>query len=128
MRGSATEGGSGANSRGENPLKAPSFSPNERPCWAATSRFASGFDTTIGASEVVSEPHAIPDSISPMAILAAMPMAAWRPVPQAWINVMPGVVGASLVPRTASRARFQSRECETTAPPTTSSIWTPARL
>jgi len=42
--------------------------------------------------------------------------------------VMPGVDGASLVESTASRARFQSFECETTAPPTTSSMCTPARL
>ena len=61
-------------------------------------------------------------SVLGIAIFAAIPMAAWSPVPQAWISVTPGVVGASLVPRTASRARFQSRECETTARTPTSTF------
>ena len=82
----------------------------------------------MGASEVVSDPMPMPHSISPTAILAAMPMDAWRLVPQAWIRVVPGVVRASLVPMTASRAMFQSLEWVTTAPPTTSSMCTPASL
>ena len=54
----------------------------------------------------------MPLSIWPVAILAAIAMAACRLVPQACCMVMPGVVGASLVPSTASRARFQSLECD----------------
>ena len=50
----------------------------------------------MGASEVVSEPMAMPLSIWPVAILAAMPMAACRLVPQACCMVMPGVVRREL--------------------------------
>jgi hypothetical protein len=39
--------------------------------------------TAIGASEVVSTPPAMPDSICPSAILLATRIAASRPVPQA---------------------------------------------
>ena len=70
----------------------------------------------------------MPHSIWPTAILAAIPIAACRLVPHACCMVMPGVVGASLLPSTASRARFQSLEWEITAPPAASSICTPASL
>ena len=100
----------------------------ERAFCASTSRWANFSLNTMGASDVVSEPMAMPHSIWPTAILAAIPMAACRLVPQACCMVMPGVVGASFEPSTASRARFQSLECETTAPPTASSMCTPASL
>ena len=70
----------------------------------------------------------MPHSISPVAILAWIIEAACRLVPHACWMVMPGVVGASLVLSTASRARFQSLECVTTAPPIASSMCTPFRL
>ena len=128
VRGSATDGGRGASSPGEKPRNTLSLAPSDFCIERSRSRVASFFETTIGGSEVVSEPTAMPHSISPLAILAPMPIAACSEVPQAWIMVMPGVVGASLVPITASRARFQSREWVTTAPPTTSSMCWPASL
>jgi hypothetical protein len=66
--------------------------------------------------------------MSPTAILAPMPSAPWRLVPQACMSVTPGVEGASLVPSTASRARLKSLEWVTTAPATTSSMWAPFKL
>ena len=69
----------------------------------------------------------MPLSISPVAILPPIIAAACRLVPQACWMVVPGVVRASLVPSTASRARFQSLEWVTTAPPTASSMCTPSR-
>ena len=72
-------------------------------------RCANFFENTIGASDVVSEPTAMPLSISPVAILAADAEAACRLVPQACISVMPGVEGASSAPSTASLARLKSR-------------------
>ena len=128
VRGSLVLGGCGESSVGEKSLKMESRSITVRARCKATSRCANLRLNTIGASLVVSAPQAIPLSIWPMAILAPMSMAACKLVPQACCMVMPGVVGASLVSMTASRARFQSRECETTAPPTTSPMATPASL
>ena len=54
-------------------------------------------DTTIGGSDVVSEPMRCRCRSAPVAILAAMTMAACSDVPQACCSVMPGVDGASLV-------------------------------
>ena len=76
---------------------------------------------------MVSVPSAMPHSIWPVAILAPSSSAPARLVPQACIMVMAGVVGASALPITASRARFQSLAWVTTAPPTTSSIWAPCK-
>src|SRR5882672_4630451 len=108
VRGSLTLGGCGASSPGEKPLKAESLWPIDLAFCASTSRCANFSLNTIGASEVVSEPMAMPHSISPVAILAWIMEAACRLVPQACWMVMPGVVGASLVDSTASQARFQS--------------------
>ena len=69
----------------------------------------------------------MPLSLAPVAILPPIMMAACRLVPHACTSVVPGVAGDSLEPSTASRARFQSRECDTTAPPTASSISAPFR-
>ena len=80
-----------------------------------------------GASEVVSVPPAMPDSIWPSAILFATWIAAWRPVPQAcWMSVA-GVSGDSLEPSTDSRTRLKSRACLSTAPATTSPTAWPSR-
>jgi hypothetical protein len=106
-------------------LNAAAFWPKPRARDKATRRWANLRWNTIGASLVVSEPKAMPDSICPVAILAARPSAPCKLVPQACIMVMPGVVGARALPITASRARFQSLAWVTTAPPTTSSIWAP---
>ena len=128
VRGSLTFGGCGASSAGEKPLKAARRWPIDLAFCASTSRWANFSLNTIGASEVVSEPMAMPDSICPVAILACRIIAACRLVPQACCKVMPGVDGASLLPSTASRARFQSLEWVTTAPPIASSICTPFKL
>ena len=92
---------------------------------ASTRRCANFCLKTMGASEVVSEPMAMPHSVSPVAILAPIMAAACRLVPQACSMVVPGVERPSLVPSTASRAKFQSLEWETTAPPIASSMCTP---
>ena len=127
VRGSPTAGGCGASSDGEKPLNTFSLSMNGF-CWPSlTRRCANFFETTIGASEVVSEPMAMPLSISPVAILAAM-----RGRLQAGAaGLQHGDAGRGrreLGAEHASRARFQSFECETTAPPTTSSMCTPFSL
>ena len=127
VRGSPTLGGCGASSPGEKPLKAENRSPIDLAFCTSTRRWANFCLNTIGASEVVSEPMAMPLSVWPVAILAPIMAAACRLVPQACWIVTPGVVGASLVFSTASRARFQSLEWETTAPPTASSMCTPFR-
>ena len=75
---------------------------------------------TIGTSEVVSDPPAMPESICPTAILLATTMAASRLVPQARCSVIPGVCSSSPELRVISRARFQSLECLMTAPKATS--------
>ena len=82
----------------------------------------------IGASEVVSTPQAMPDSIWPRAILLATSIAASRPVPQACCRSKAGVSGASVVDSTDSRTRLKSRECFITAPPATSPRRRPCRL
>ena len=128
VRGSATDGGSGASSPGEKPWNTFTLSRKVFCCEALVRRCASFFDTTIGASDVVSEPTAMALSISPAAIFAALPSAPCRLVPHACMIVMPGVEGASSVPSTASRVRLKSFECVTTAPPTTSSMCWPFRL
>src|ERR671924_1793780 len=111
VRGSFTDGGRGPSSAGENPFSTLSLSHTVF-CWAhCVTRVENFFENTIGASEVVSAPIAIPLSIWPEAILAAIPIAACMLVPHACIMVMPGVEGASFEPITASRARFQSLEC-----------------
>ena len=70
VRGSPTLGGCGASSPGEKPLKAPSRCPIDLAFCTSTRRCANFCLKTIGASEVVSEPMAMPHSISPVAILA----------------------------------------------------------
>jgi hypothetical protein len=81
VRGSLTLGGCGASSPGEKPLKAASLCPIDLAFCASTSRCANFSLKTIGASEVVSEPMAMPHSISPVAILAWIIDAACRLVP-----------------------------------------------
>ncbi len=118
-------GGCGASSDGESPWKTLTLSQVDFFCDISTSRFEKRRENTIGASDVVSLPTAMPEEICPIAILAPIPNAACKLVPQASISVIPGVEGASRDPITASRAKFQSFECVTTAPPTTSSMWAP---
>ena len=91
-----------------------------------TSRFETFGPNTIGASLVVSVPAAIAQSICPVAIFAPATIAACRDVPHAWLIVIAGVLGSSRVCSVASRARFQSRECEMTAPAFTSPSRSPS--
>ena len=74
----------------------------------------------IGASEVVSNPPAMPESIWPSAILFATRIAASSPVPQACWRSYAGVCGFRRVPSTASRVRLKSRLCLRTPPAATS--------
>jgi hypothetical protein len=85
-----------------------------------------GFSLTVmGASEEVSTPPAMPESIWPSLILFATRIAASSPVPQACWMSYAGVVGARLEPRTDSRVRLKSRLCLMTAPATTSPTGAP---
>ena len=90
VRGSEVEGGCGASSAGVKLLNAAAFWPRLRARESCTRRWANRRWNTIGASLVVSEPSEMPDSICPVAILAAMPRAPARLVPQACIMVMAG--------------------------------------
>ena len=90
VRGSAVAGAEGRASAGAKPWKAAAFWPKPRARDKATRRWANLRWNTIGASLVVSEPKAMPDSICPVAILAARPSAPCKLVPQACIMVMPG--------------------------------------
>ena len=59
--------------------------------------------------------------------MLATRIAASRPVPHACWMSYAGVGGSSLEPSTTSRVRFQSRECLSTAPATTSSTRSPGQ-
>ena len=127
VRASALEGVAMPKSVGRRPVRARSWflGPLAR---LTLSNFLRSFSlTVIGASEEVSTPPAIPESIWPSLILLETMMAACRPVPQACWTSYAGVVGESAEPSTVSRARLKSRQCLMTAPATTSPTCSPAK-
>ena len=128
VRGSPTPGNSGLSSENEKPLsRAPMRWPKLFAMLALSRRRRRRGFTAIGTSEVVSEPPPMPTSIWPSAILLAMATTLSRPVPQARCRVMPGVIGDRPEDSVASRARFQSDECLSTAPIATSPSTSPCR-
>ena len=128
MRGSPTPGNSGLNSLNAKPLKALRRAPKLRAMLASSRRRRRRLLTTIGTSDVVSEPPPMPASICPRAILFATVITVSRPVPQARCSVMPGVAGDRPDDSAASRPRFQSLLCLSTAPMATSPSTSPCSL
>ena len=122
VRGSVIEGATGVNSDGLKPLNRESFCWNVLALESLINRWVKRRENTMGASLAVSLPAAMPHSICPVAILAAIPNAACKLVPQACCSVMPGVRGDRSVLNIASLARLKSFEWVVTAPATTSSI------
>ena len=127
MRISPLVGETGLSSDGPKPFRAAMRCFISRAWLSLIIRLENFLPNTMGASEVVSEPAAIAQSICPVAILAPSVRAACRLVPQACCNVIPGVSGDNLLDSTASRARLKSREWVITAPAISSSICSPAR-
>ncbi len=125
VRGSFTDGATGASSPKLNPLNAFSLSPVVLALFMSSSRCWNLLPNTIGLSEMLSAPTAMALSISPTAILAPRFSAACRLEPQAICMVVPGVRGDSPASSSASRAMLKSREWLITAPPITSSIFSP---
>ena len=128
VRGSPTPGNSGLNSPKEKPFTAADTrAPKLRAMLRLSRRRRSFGATAIGTSEVVSEPPPMPASICPSAILLAIVITVSRPVPQARCMVMPGVSGDRPDESSASRPRFQSELCLSTAPIATSPSTWPCR-
>src|SRR3954471_20496399 len=127
VRGSALRGISGTSWPGR--IRASAFSRSCRvlALFRLMSTRRRSSPTASGASDVVSTPPAMPDSIWPRAILFATRIAASRPVPQACWTSYAGVVADSFEPKTLSRVRLKSRECLRTAPATTSPSCLPCR-
>ena len=63
VRGSPTDGGCGASSAGDRPLNTLILSHIDFFCVICVRRLAKRLENTIGASDVVSEPIAMPHSI-----------------------------------------------------------------
>ena len=84
--------------------------------------------TAIGASEVVSTPPVIAESIIPRAILLAEAKVACKPVPQACEISYVGVCGFKAVLSVASRVKLISRLNFITAPATTSPTFSSCKL
>src|SRR4051795_1353184 len=130
VRGSALRGISGTSCPGRIRASALSRSCSVLALFSEISTRRRSSPTASGASEVVSTPPAMPDSICPRAILLATRIAASKPVPQACWTSYACVVAESFEPRTLSRVRLKSRECLRTAPATTSPSclpWRPKR-
>src|SRR3954451_8003880 len=130
VRGSALRGISGTSCPGRIRASALSRSCSVLALFSEISTRRRSSPAASGASEVVSTPPAMPESICPRAILLATRIAASKPVPQACWTSYAGVVAESLEPSTDSRVRLKSRECLRTAPATTSPIrcpWRPKR-
>src|SRR4051794_8101997 len=127
VRGSALRGISGTSCPGRIRASALSRSCSVLALFSEISTRRRSSPTASGASEVVSTPPAMPDSICPRAILLATRIAASKPVPQACWTSYAGVVAESLEPSTDSRVRLKSRECLRTAPATTSPSRAPCR-
>ncbi len=125
VRGSLTDGGTGANSFGLSPLKTPSFACRLFALPSFTKRRENFLLKTIGTSLTVSVPAAIAESICPDAIFALAINAACKLVPHACCMVSAGVLGDKPDDKTASRVKFQSLECVMTAPAFTSPNSTP---
>ncbi len=127
VRGSSLRGIAGTTWPGRIPVRAFSLPPVERWRLASSSVSRSPSLSAIGASEVVSAPQAMPESIWPSAILLAIRIVVSRPVPQACWTSKAGVSAASRVLSTLSLVRSRSRECLSTAPPATSPRRSPSR-
>ena len=98
VRGSALRGWSGARSPGRT-FSSAAIRPLASLARLASSRILRSLSPTAsGASDVVSAPPAMPDSILPSAILLATSTAAWMPVSQACWTSYAGVSGESFEP------------------------------